>query len=158
MQMASLSNAVILLHLLVIFSKQSFALNLSSSTSKTQHNSPSQNEVKSYSKDTWDQYDYRFPDGSYEFRYELKDGTTRYERGYFMEYEDTNQEPKKSLAVVGYYAYRSPNGKYITVFYNADRFGYRQNQGNYYYRTPLSLWLLLIIYLTVLQLNCGLKL
>lgn len=71
-----------------------------------------------------DNFDHRYPDGSYEFRYELADGQARYERGYFIK---VNKH--KSLVVVGYYSYRMPDGKFITVFYNADRYGYRQNQG-----------------------------
>lgn len=71
-----------------------------------------------------DNFDHRYPDGSYEFRYELADGQARYERGYFIK---VNKQ--KSLVVVGYYSYRMPDGKFLTVFYNADRYGYRQNQG-----------------------------
>ncbi|XP_017086551.1 uncharacterized protein LOC108118388 [Drosophila eugracilis] len=70
-----------------------------------------------------DRFDNRYPDGSYEYRFELDDGTTRYERGYFAKINDV-----KTLMVVGYYAYRMTDGRYITVFYNADQFGYRQNQ------------------------------
>ncbi|XP_065364138.1 uncharacterized protein Cpr12A [Calliphora vicina] len=70
-----------------------------------------------------DNFDHRYPDGSYEFRYELADGQARYERGYFIKLNN-----HKSLVVVGYYSYRMPDGKFVTVFYNADRFGYRQNQ------------------------------
>ena len=74
----------------------------------------------------YDNFDHRYPDGSYEFRYELADGQARYERGYFIK---VNKQ--KSLVVVGYYSYRLPNGNYVTVFYNADRHGYRQNQCKY---------------------------
>ncbi|ALC49279.1 Cpr12A [Drosophila busckii] len=70
-----------------------------------------------------DRYNHRYPDGSYEFRFELDDGTARYERGYFA-YVDK----QKTLMVVGYYSYRMPDNRYITVFYNADQYGYRQNQ------------------------------
>ncbi|EDV47191.1 larval cuticle protein 16/17 [Drosophila erecta] len=70
-----------------------------------------------------DRFDNRYPDGSYEYRFELDDGTARYERGYFAKINDV-----KTLMVVGYYAYRMTDGRYITVFYNADQFGYRQNQ------------------------------
>ncbi|KAH8265676.1 hypothetical protein KR044_011304 [Drosophila immigrans] len=68
-------------------------------------------------------FNHRYPDGSYEFRFELDDGTARYERGYFAYVDEV-----KTLMVVGYYSYRMPDGRYITVFYNADQFGYRQNQ------------------------------
>lgn len=71
-----------------------------------------------------DQFDYRYPDGSYEYRYELDNGSARYERGYFLQIDD-----HKILVVVGYYSYRMPNGQYITAFYNADQNGYRQTQG-----------------------------
>lgn len=70
-----------------------------------------------------DRFNHRYPDGSYEFRFELDDGTARYERGYFAIINKV-----KTLMVVGYYSYRMPDNRYITVFYNADQFGYRQNQ------------------------------
>ncbi|KAH8397980.1 hypothetical protein KR222_007800 [Zaprionus bogoriensis] len=70
-----------------------------------------------------DRFNHRYPDGSYEFRFELDDGTARYERGYFGYIDQV-----KTLMVVGYYSYRMPDGRYVTVFYNADQFGYRQNQ------------------------------
>nr|XP_016923062.1 larval cuticle protein 16/17 [Drosophila suzukii] len=70
-----------------------------------------------------DRFDNRYPDGSYEYRFELDDGTARYERGYFAKINNV-----KTLMVVGYYAYRMTDGRFITVFYNADQFGYRQNQ------------------------------
>ncbi|XP_017062396.1 endocuticle structural glycoprotein SgAbd-9 [Drosophila ficusphila] len=70
-----------------------------------------------------DRFDNRYPDGSYEYRFELDDGTARYERGYFVKINEV-----KTLIVVGYYSYRMTDGRYITVFYNADQFGYRQNQ------------------------------
>ncbi|XP_030378915.1 larval cuticle protein 16/17 [Scaptodrosophila lebanonensis] len=70
-----------------------------------------------------DRFNHRYPDGSYEYRFELDDGTARYERGYFALIDQV-----KTLMVVGYYSYRMPDGRYITVFYNADQFGYRQNQ------------------------------
>ncbi|XP_058977477.1 uncharacterized protein LOC101891190 [Musca domestica] len=69
-----------------------------------------------------EKFDHRHPDGSYEYRYELSDGTARYERGYFLKIDQVRE-----LVVVGYYSYRMPTGDYITVFYNADRYGYRQN-------------------------------
>ena len=77
-------------------------------------------------KDVLERFHHRFPDGSYEFRYELTDGTARYERGYFLIYDKI-----KTLVVVGYYSYRQTDGRYITVFYNADQNGYRQNQCEY---------------------------
>lgn len=70
-----------------------------------------------------DHFNNRYQDGSYEFRFELDDGTARYERGYFGYFDEV-----KTLMVVGYYSYRMNDGRYITVFYNADQFGYRQNQ------------------------------
>jgi len=73
-----------------------------------------------------DRFDNRYPDGSYEYRFELDDGTARYERGYFAKIDNV-----KTLMVVGYYAYRMTDGRFITVFYNADQFGYRQNQCKY---------------------------
>lgn len=73
-----------------------------------------------------DRFDNRYPDGSYEYRFELDDGTARYERGYFAKINEV-----KTLMVVGYYSYRMTDGRFITVFYNADQFGYRQNQCEY---------------------------
>ncbi|XP_037938752.1 endocuticle structural glycoprotein SgAbd-2 [Teleopsis dalmanni] len=70
-----------------------------------------------------DRFNHRYPDGSYEFRYEQSDGSARYERGYFLLIDNV-----KTLVVVGYYSYRQPDGRYLTVFYNADQNGYRQNQ------------------------------
>ncbi|KAH8366965.1 uncharacterized protein LOC110184140 [Drosophila serrata] len=70
-----------------------------------------------------DRFDNRYPDGSYEYRFELDDGTSRYERGYFAKINEV-----KTLMVVGYYSYRMSDGRFLTVFYNADQFGYRQNQ------------------------------
>lgn len=124
-----------LMHSLSIFCWQTMAFSLSSLNPALvdQDNSLATDQGKSYSPDSWDQFDVRFPDGSYEYRYELRDGTTRYERGYFTDYEDQDHQTKKSLAVVGYYAYRMTDGRYVTVFYNADRFGYRQNHGNLFF-------------------------
>uniref|UniRef100_A0A1A9WGP5 Uncharacterized protein n=1 Tax=Glossina brevipalpis TaxID=37001 RepID=A0A1A9WGP5_9MUSC len=76
-----------------------------------------------YNREIKDQFDYRYPDGSYEYRYELFNGSARYERGYFLQIDE-----RKILVVVGYYSYRMPNGQYVTVFYNADQNGYRQTQ------------------------------
>ncbi|XP_073831885.1 cuticular protein 12A [Musca autumnalis] len=78
--------------------------------------------VEGLSTHVVEQFDHRHPDGSYEYRYELSDGTARYEKGYFLKIDKI-----KELVVVGYYSYRMPTGDYITVFYNADRYGYRQN-------------------------------
>ncbi|XP_054729270.1 uncharacterized protein LOC129238255 [Anastrepha obliqua] len=85
--------------------------------------SQQQQQQDSAEKNVLDRFHHRFPDGSYEFRYELADGTARYERGYFLIYDKI-----KTLVVVGYYSYRQTDGRYITVFYNADQNGYRQNQ------------------------------
>ncbi|KAH8368249.1 hypothetical protein KR084_008969 [Drosophila pseudotakahashii] len=82
-----------------------------------------ENSEKERSVRLLDRFDNRYPDGSYEYRFELDDGTARYERGYFAKINGV-----KTLMVVGYYAYRMTDGRYITVFYNADQFGYRQNQ------------------------------
>ncbi|XP_055842640.1 spore coat protein SP85-like [Episyrphus balteatus] len=76
----------------------------------------------SYPIPALEQYNHRFPDGSYEFRYELPDETVRYERGYFIQFHH-----KKSIVVRGYYSYRLPGAGYLTVFYTADQYGYRQD-------------------------------
>ncbi|XP_075154525.1 uncharacterized protein LOC142228095 [Haematobia irritans] len=84
---------------------------------------PTYDDVDDLGNRVVERFDHRYPDGSYEFRYEISDGTARYERGYFVKIDEL-----KELVVVGYYSYRMPNGQYVTVFYNADRYGYRQNQ------------------------------
>lgn len=99
-------------------------------SSRTKSSAKEQTSVKYDQVGGWnnpvlDNFDHRYPDGSYEFRYELADGQARYERGYFIKLNN-----HKSLVVVGYYSYRMPDGQYVTVFYNADQYGYRQNQGN----------------------------
>ncbi|XP_023295111.2 uncharacterized protein LOC111678107 [Lucilia cuprina] len=93
------------------------------STTEKERFSVNYDQVNDLGNRVLDNFDHRYPDGSYEFRYELADGQARYERGYFI-----TVNKQKSLVVVGYYSYRMTDGKYITVFYNADRFGYRQNQ------------------------------
>ncbi|XP_055914279.1 nematocyst expressed protein 4-like [Eupeodes corollae] len=75
-----------------------------------------------YPSQALDQYNHVYPDGSYEFRYELPDETVRYEKGYFIHYHH-----KQSLVVRGYYSYRLPGKGYLTVFYTADHYGYRQD-------------------------------
>uniref|UniRef100_A0A1B0FIC4 Uncharacterized protein n=1 Tax=Glossina morsitans morsitans TaxID=37546 RepID=A0A1B0FIC4_GLOMM len=120
-----------------IYNKRS-ALNLTFSqpeglvTRQRQHQSQHQSQQQDVkykrvddlsNREIKDQFDYRYPDGSYEYRYELDNGSARYERGYFLQIDD-----HKILVVVGYYSYRMPNGQYITAFYNADQNGYRQTQ------------------------------
>ncbi|XP_022214081.1 larval cuticle protein 16/17 [Drosophila obscura] len=115
MEMANASNAVILLSISLLL------LGLSASAADAQKHlerQPDQRGVR-----LLDRFDNRYPDGSYEYRFELDDGTARYERGYFAMVDKV-----KTLMVVGYYSYRMTDGRYITVFYNADQFGYRQNQ------------------------------
>ncbi|KAM7349342.1 uncharacterized protein ACRADG_008338 [Cochliomyia hominivorax] len=95
----------------------------STNSHEKEKNANNYNQVNNFNIRVLDNFDHRYPDGSYEFRYELSDGQARYEKGYFVKINE-----KKSLVVVGYYSYRMPDGKYVTVFYNADRYGYRQNQ------------------------------
>ncbi|XP_068156440.1 uncharacterized protein [Drosophila tropicalis] len=68
-----------------------------------------------------DAYDYRHVDGRYEYRYELSNGDTRYERAYWLPigYE------RSVLARTGYYSIPLPNSQYSTIFYTADNRGYR---------------------------------
>ncbi|XP_067641063.1 LOW QUALITY PROTEIN: uncharacterized protein Cpr12A [Eurosta solidaginis] len=94
---------------------------VSSSSGIQQQQHPHQEPVTE--KHVLDRFNHRFPDGSYEFRNELADGTARYERGYFLIFDKV-----KTLVVVGYYSYRQSDGSYLTVFYNADQNGNRQNQ------------------------------
>ncbi|XP_016962512.1 uncharacterized protein LOC108032952 [Drosophila biarmipes] len=66
-----------------------------------------------------DSFDQRSVDGQYEFRYQLDNGNTRYERAYWL-------PVGKELVLVkkGYYSVPLPNDKFSTVFYTADHRGY----------------------------------
>ncbi|XP_017062391.2 uncharacterized protein LOC108102200 [Drosophila ficusphila] len=66
-----------------------------------------------------DSFDQRSLDGQYEFRYQLDNGNTRYERAYWL---PVGKE--LVLAKKGYYSVPLPNDKYSTVFYTADHHGY----------------------------------
>ncbi|XP_037726840.1 uncharacterized protein LOC119557906 [Drosophila subpulchrella] len=66
-----------------------------------------------------DSFDQRSVDGQYEFRYQLDNGNTRYERAYWL---PVGKE--LVLAKKGYYSVPLPNDKYSTVFYTADHRGY----------------------------------
>ncbi|XP_034658289.1 uncharacterized protein LOC117895025 [Drosophila subobscura] len=66
-----------------------------------------------------DSFDQRSADGQYEFRYQLDDGNTRYERAYWL---PVGKE--LVLARKGYYSFPLPNRQFSTVFYRADHLGY----------------------------------
>ncbi|KAI8034320.1 uncharacterized protein LOC128264623 [Drosophila gunungcola] len=66
-----------------------------------------------------DSFDQRSIDGQYEFRYQLDNGNTRYERAYWLPVGKDLVLAKK-----GYYSVPLPNDKYSTVFYTADHRGY----------------------------------
>ncbi|XP_016979564.1 uncharacterized protein LOC108044909 [Drosophila rhopaloa] len=66
-----------------------------------------------------DSFDQRSLDGQYEFRYQLDNGNTRYERAYWLPVGKDLVLAKK-----GYYSVPLPNDKYSTVFYTADHRGY----------------------------------
>ncbi|XP_030378916.1 uncharacterized protein LOC115627401 [Scaptodrosophila lebanonensis] len=67
--------------------------------------------------------DQRALDGHYEFRYQLDNGDTRYERAYWLPVGKN-----WVLARKGYYSVPLPNSKYATTFYTADHQGYRVDQ------------------------------
>ncbi|BFG01201.1 uncharacterized protein DMAD_01014 [Drosophila madeirensis] len=66
-----------------------------------------------------DSFDQRSADGQYEFRYQLDDGNTRYERAYWLPVGKD-----LVLARKGYYSFPLPNQQFSTVFYRADHLGY----------------------------------
>ncbi|XP_030572852.1 uncharacterized protein LOC115771327 [Drosophila novamexicana] len=66
-----------------------------------------------------DSFDQRSPDGQHEYRYQLSNGDTRYERSYWLPVGKSFV-----LARRGYYSVPLPNGQYSTVFYRADHQGY----------------------------------
>ncbi|XP_034482014.1 uncharacterized protein LOC117787569 [Drosophila innubila] len=64
-------------------------------------------------------FDQRSPDGQHEYRYQLSNGDTRYERTFWMPVGKN-----WVLARRGYYSVPLPNAQYSTVFYRADHHGY----------------------------------
>ncbi|EDW65905.2 uncharacterized protein [Drosophila virilis] len=66
-----------------------------------------------------DSFDQRSPDGQHEYRFQLSNGDTRYERSYWLPVGKSFV-----LARRGYYSVPLPNGQYSTVFYRADHQGY----------------------------------
>ncbi|XP_017086550.1 endocuticle structural glycoprotein SgAbd-1 [Drosophila eugracilis] len=79
-----------------------------------------------------DSYDQRSLDGQYEFRYQLDNGNTRYERAYWL---PVGKE--LVLAKKGYYSVPLPNDKYSTVFYTADHRGYHVDMQTLSVEQPL---------------------
>ncbi|KAH8320129.1 hypothetical protein KR074_002392 [Drosophila pseudoananassae] len=73
-----------------------------------------------------DSFDQRSLDGQYEFRYQLDNGNTRYERAYWL---PVGKE--LVLAKKGYYSVPLPNSQYSTVFYTADHRGYHVDTREY---------------------------
>ncbi|EDW75267.1 uncharacterized protein Dwil_GK20083 [Drosophila willistoni] len=80
-----------------------------------------------------DAYDYRHADGRFEYRYELSNGDTRYERAYWLPigYE------RSVLARTGYYSIPLPNSQYSTIFYTADNRGFRVDKQTLTDKQPL---------------------
>ncbi|KAH8421525.1 hypothetical protein KR009_011055 [Drosophila setifemur] len=66
-----------------------------------------------------DSFDQRSADGQYEFRFQLDNGNTRYERAYWLPVGKDLVLAKK-----GYYSVPLPNEQYSTIFYTADHRGY----------------------------------
>ncbi|KAH8275056.1 hypothetical protein KR018_005184 [Drosophila ironensis] len=64
-------------------------------------------------------FDRRSADGQYEFRYQLDNGNTRYERAFWL---PTGKD--LVLAKKGFYSVPLPNNQFSTVFYTADHRGY----------------------------------
>ncbi|XP_001991115.2 uncharacterized protein LOC6564719 [Drosophila grimshawi] len=66
-----------------------------------------------------DGFDQRSIDGQHEYRYQLSNGDTRYERTYWLPVGK-----KFVLARTGYYSVPLPGAQYSTTFYRADHLGY----------------------------------
>ncbi|KAH8241642.1 hypothetical protein KR038_001009 [Drosophila bunnanda] len=66
-----------------------------------------------------DSFDRRSADGEYEFRFQLDNGNTRYERAYWLPVGKDLVLAKK-----GFYSVPLPNDQYSTIFYTADNRGY----------------------------------
>ncbi|KAM8721234.1 hypothetical protein ACLKA7_007151 [Drosophila subpalustris] len=64
-------------------------------------------------------FDQRSPDGQHEYRFQLSNGDTRYERSFWMPVGKN-----WVLARRGFYSVPLPNSQYSTVFYRADHQGY----------------------------------
>ncbi|XP_039499504.1 uncharacterized protein LOC120456645 [Drosophila santomea] len=79
-----------------------------------------------------DSFDSRSLDGQYEFRYQLDNGNTRYERAYWLPVGKDVVLAKK-----GYYSVPLPNDKYSTVFYTADHRGYHVDRQTLSAEQPL---------------------
>uniref|UniRef100_A0A1A9USX8 CBM39 domain-containing protein n=1 Tax=Glossina austeni TaxID=7395 RepID=A0A1A9USX8_GLOAU len=79
-----------------------------------------------------EQSDRRFKDGTYEYRFLLNNGVARYEKSYW---EGTGNHT--SLARKGYYSHPLKNGKFLTIYYTADRDGYREDLSTYTDASPV---------------------
>ncbi|EDW27518.1 GL20235 [Drosophila persimilis] len=79
-----------------------------------------------------DSFDQRSVDGQYEFRYQLDNGNTRYERAYWLPVGE-----KLVLARKGYYSFPLPNRQFSTVFYRADHLGYHVDMNTLSGKQPL---------------------
>ncbi|SPP86532.1 uncharacterized protein LOC117588363 [Drosophila guanche] len=79
-----------------------------------------------------DSFDQRSADGQYEFRYQLDDGNTRYERAYWLPVGKD-----LVLARKGYYSFPLPNQQFSTVFYRADHLGYHVDMNTLSGKQPL---------------------
>ncbi|XP_022214083.2 uncharacterized protein LOC111068711 [Drosophila obscura] len=79
-----------------------------------------------------DSFDQRSVDGQYEFRYQLDNGNTRYERAYWLPVGKD-----LVLARKGYYSFPLPNQQFSTVFYRADHLGYHVDLNTLSGKQPL---------------------
>ncbi|TMW47508.1 hypothetical protein DOY81_007413 [Sarcophaga bullata] len=74
-----------------------------------------------------DQFHHQHPDGTYEFKYVVSNGVTRYEKSYWKHIG----KGKKILARKGFYSHPLSDGRYLTVFYTADEHGFKQDTAKY---------------------------
>ncbi|XP_037812657.1 integumentary mucin C.1-like [Lucilia sericata] len=74
-----------------------------------------------------EEFNRNFKDGSYEYKFILSNGVTRYEKSYWK----PMGLGEKLLARKGFYSHPLTNHKYLTVFYTADENGYQQDTSKY---------------------------
>ncbi|KAM7347473.1 uncharacterized protein ACRADG_007039 [Cochliomyia hominivorax] len=79
-----------------------------------------------------EEFNRHFLDGSYEYKYTLSNGVTRYEKSFWKPVLGN----KKILARKGFYSHPLKNQKYLTVFYTADENGFLQDTAKYTNSVP----------------------
>ncbi|XP_065365811.1 uncharacterized protein LOC135958828 [Calliphora vicina] len=79
-----------------------------------------------------EEFNRNFVDGSYEYKYILSNGVSRYEKSYWK----PMGKGKKLLARKGFFSHPLTNHKYLTVFYTADENGYQQDTAKYTNAVP----------------------